>query len=144
MKAVIAYQKKVNDVGHNPKDALKMDQEMEKRRKIIVRSFSIAKNLYDARIDMPLSKEPDLEAGAEFLDVKIISLSRGSNQLFRCHLLSQKDLTQGTKSQYIFKNLPMFQLICIHDSFSCPSSIVVVLRCVFQRYTKPEKKRIFQ
>ncbi|OAY75921.1 uncharacterized protein LOC109717947 [Ananas comosus] len=68
VKAVIAYQKKVNDVGHNPKDALKMDQEMEKRRKIIVRSFSIAKNLYDARIDMPLSKEPDLEAGAEFLD----------------------------------------------------------------------------
>lgn len=64
MKAVIAYRRKVN-LNRAPK----MDQELEKKRKTIVRSFSIAKNLYDARLDMPPSEEQDLEAGAEFLEV---------------------------------------------------------------------------
>lgn len=63
VKAVIAYRRKVNLNG-----APKMDQELEKKRKTIVRSFSIAKNLYDARLDMPPSEERDLEAGAEFLE----------------------------------------------------------------------------
>lgn len=45
---------------------------MEKKRKIIVQSFSIAKNLYDARPDTPPSKDSDLEAGAEFLEVIIM------------------------------------------------------------------------
>lgn len=69
VKAVIAYQKKVNSPA-NLNHAPKIDQELEKKRKIIVRSFSIAKNLYDSRLDVPLrSKEQDLEAGAEFLEV---------------------------------------------------------------------------
>ncbi|URD72845.1 Peptidase C26 [Musa troglodytarum] len=63
VKAVIAYRRKVN-----LNSAPKMDQELEKKRKIIVRSFSIAKNLYDARLGMPPSEEQDLEAGAEFLE----------------------------------------------------------------------------
>ncbi|CAL9148353.1 putative glutamine amidotransferase GAT1_2.1 [Musa acuminata AAA Group] len=63
VKAVIAYRRKVN-LNRAPK----MDQELEKKRKTIVRSFSIAKNLYDARLDMPPSEEQDLEAGAEFLE----------------------------------------------------------------------------
>ena len=58
---MIAYQKKVKSSA-NLKDEPRLDQEMEKKRKIIVRSFSIAKNLYDGRLDMPLSKESDLEA----------------------------------------------------------------------------------
>ncbi|XP_072964999.1 putative glutamine amidotransferase GAT1_2.1 [Typha angustifolia] len=67
VKAVIAYQKKVNNSA-NPKHALKLDQEMEKKRKIIVRSFSIAKDLYVAKTGMPPSGESELEAGAEFLE----------------------------------------------------------------------------
>ncbi|XP_010926510.1 putative glutamine amidotransferase GAT1_2.1 [Elaeis guineensis] len=71
VKAVVAYQKKVNS-STNLKDEPRLDQEMEKKRKIIVRSFSIAKNLYDARPDMPPSKESDLEAGAEFLELNTL------------------------------------------------------------------------
>ncbi|KAJ8498589.1 hypothetical protein OPV22_009141 [Ensete ventricosum] len=64
VKAVIAYRRKVS-LNRAPK----MDQELEKKRKTIVRSFSIAKNMYDGRLDMPhLSEEQDLEAGAEFLE----------------------------------------------------------------------------
>ncbi|KAK1302971.1 hypothetical protein QJS10_CPB12g00478 [Acorus calamus] len=73
VKAVIAYQKKVNCGGQASavgKGKLKMDQEMEKKRKVIVRSFSIAKNMYYAAgREAHLSKEPKLlEVGAEFLE----------------------------------------------------------------------------
>ncbi|KAG0484771.1 hypothetical protein HPP92_008850 [Vanilla planifolia] len=71
VKAVTAYQKKVNS-SVNPMVAKpKMDQEMEKKRRLIVRCFSIAKNLYDLRHDgsvEPVSNRSDLEAGAEFLE----------------------------------------------------------------------------
>lgn len=70
VKAVIAYQKKVHG-STNPNDGLKLDQVMEKKRKIIVRSFSLAKHMYVSGHDMPQSKEQDLEAGAEFLEVII-------------------------------------------------------------------------
>ncbi|XP_042501014.1 putative glutamine amidotransferase GAT1_2.1 [Macadamia integrifolia] len=64
-RAVIAYQKKLNSSISMPK-GLKLDQEMEKKRSIIVRSFSIAKEMYTAGREMPPDK-CDLEAGAEFL-----------------------------------------------------------------------------
>ncbi|PKU85371.1 putative glutamine amidotransferase GAT1_2.1 [Dendrobium catenatum] len=70
VKAVIAYQKKVNG-NINPKvgsSSPKLDQEMEEKRKVIVRSFSIAKDLYDGRHDLPISKQSDLEPGADFLE----------------------------------------------------------------------------
>ena len=67
MKAVIAYQKRFNSSTTVPK-SLKLDQEMEKKRKVIVRSFSIARNIYDGDRKMNPSK---LEAGAEFLEVII-------------------------------------------------------------------------
>lgn len=65
-KAVIAYQKKLNGLT-NVKKSLKLDQEMEKKRKIIVRSFSLARNIYEHGINS--SKESELEVGAEFLEV---------------------------------------------------------------------------
>jgi hypothetical protein len=74
VKAVIAYQKKVNvnnTMGRILRSVPELDQEMEKKRRIIVRSFSIAKNLYDSRVTSPLLKEEDLAAGAEFLEVSI-------------------------------------------------------------------------
>ncbi|KAL3844896.1 hypothetical protein ACJIZ3_002299 [Penstemon smallii] len=66
-KAVIAYQKKLNCLTSVPK-ALKLDGEMEKKRKIIVRSFSIARNIYQGSYRTKSSKDSELEAGAEFLE----------------------------------------------------------------------------
>ncbi|PKA59309.1 hypothetical protein AXF42_Ash001403 [Apostasia shenzhenica] len=69
VKAVRAYQDKVNAAARNRTGLLEMDQEMEKKRKVIVKSFSVAKDLYAAGHGTTASKQPDLEAGAEFLEV---------------------------------------------------------------------------
>ncbi|KAI3462563.1 hypothetical protein Pfo_019226 [Paulownia fortunei] len=66
-KAVIAYQKKLNSLTSVPK-SLKLDGEMEKKREIIVRSFSLARNIYEGGHGINSSKESELEAGAEFLE----------------------------------------------------------------------------
>ncbi|KAJ6795935.1 putative glutamine amidotransferase PB2B2.05 [Iris pallida] len=97
VKAVIAYQKKVN-CSTNIKVAPKLDQEMEKKRKIIVRSFSLAKNLYtSSKHDMPQSEERELEAGAEFLE---------SNMALSLHQekrLKQMGATVRNASSYLEK-----------------------------------------
>uniref|UniRef100_A0A5B7C2K2 Uncharacterized protein n=1 Tax=Davidia involucrata TaxID=16924 RepID=A0A5B7C2K2_DAVIN len=67
VKAVIAYQKKLNSSTSVPK-FLKLDQEMKKKIKIIVRSFSLARNIYAGGHGMHPTKESELEAGAEFLE----------------------------------------------------------------------------
>ncbi|OWM64417.1 putative glutamine amidotransferase GAT1_2.1 [Punica granatum] len=67
VKAVRAYQKKLNSSTSVPRP-VKLDQEMEKQRKIIVRSFSLARNLYTKGQGLPSSKESELKAGAEFLE----------------------------------------------------------------------------
>lgn len=67
-KAVLAYQKKLNSLTNVPK-SLKLDGEMEKKRKIIVRSFSLARDLYQGGHGNNTRKESELEAGAEFLEV---------------------------------------------------------------------------
>ncbi|TKY50490.1 glutamine hydrolase [Spatholobus suberectus] len=67
VKAVIAYQTKLNSLTSVPK-SLKLNKEMENKRKIIVRSFSLAKNLYTMGHGNCSSKESELEVGAEFLE----------------------------------------------------------------------------
>ncbi|KAG4914392.1 putative glutamine amidotransferase isoform C [Glycine soja] len=67
VKAVIAYQKKLNSLTSVPKP-LKLNKEMESKRKIIVRSFSLAKNLYTMGRGNCSSKDSELEIGAEFLE----------------------------------------------------------------------------
>ncbi|KAK4798391.1 hypothetical protein SAY86_030717 [Trapa natans] len=67
VKAVIAYQKKLNSSNTGPAP-MKLNVEMEKQRKSIVRSFSIAKDLYTRGQESPLSNESELKAGAEFLE----------------------------------------------------------------------------
>lgn len=67
VKAVVAYQKKLSSLTC-VKKPLKLDKEMELKRKIIVRSFSLAKNLYNHGRGMNSNKESELEAGAEFLE----------------------------------------------------------------------------
>lgn len=71
VKAVIAYQKKVNastPVSNNAAGAPLLNHEMEKKRKVIVRSFSLARNLYDAKPDTKPVNQSELQAGAEFLE----------------------------------------------------------------------------
>jgi len=68
VKAVVAHQKKLNSLTSVQKP-IKLNKEMEIKRKIIVRSFSLAKNLYIAGRGTNSPKETELEAGAEFLEV---------------------------------------------------------------------------
>lgn len=67
MKAVIAYEKKLSGsrrVEKNPK----LDNELESKRKSIVKSFSIAKDMYSTGRGNASVQEPELRAGAEFLE----------------------------------------------------------------------------
>lgn len=71
MKAVVAYQKKLNSAGSVPKSVM-LDQEIEKKRKInmIIRSFFVTRNMYVVdRLGTPASKAIGFEAGADFLKV---------------------------------------------------------------------------
>lgn len=67
MKAVISYEKKLNCSPCVPK-APNLNQELEMKRQMILRSFSVAKNMYSGR-GMVSSPESELEIGAEFLEV---------------------------------------------------------------------------
>lgn len=67
MKAVIAYGKKLNGAASVPKGPTMVQRELEKKRESLVRSFSIAKNLYST--GKSSTEESDLEEGAEFLQV---------------------------------------------------------------------------
>ncbi|XP_074581885.1 putative glutamine amidotransferase GAT1_2.1 [Curcuma longa] len=96
VKAVVAYQTKVNSYA-NLNHAPKINQELEKKRKIIMRSFSLAKNLYAAGHDMPPSKEQDLEAGADFLES---NMALSSQQEVR---LKQMGATVRNSSSYAQK-----------------------------------------
>lgn len=76
---MVAYQKRLNSSTRVPK-SLKLDQELEKKRVDIVRSFSVARNLYAGGSEVHPSKESELKAGAEFLEVcqnvrKLLSFS---------------------------------------------------------------------
>ncbi|EPS59812.1 hypothetical protein M569_14990, partial [Genlisea aurea] len=68
VKAVVAYQKKLASKDMATK-TLTLDGEMEKKRREIVRSFSIARNMYGHGVmDGDSSKPSELDAGAEFLE----------------------------------------------------------------------------
>ncbi|XP_072991682.1 putative glutamine amidotransferase GAT1_2.1 [Typha latifolia] len=68
VKAVIAYQKKRNS-SIKPNLGTQLYQEVEKNRRIFVNNFILAKHIYFARNQKPLSKEQDIEAAAEFLQL---------------------------------------------------------------------------
>ncbi|PON34065.1 Peptidase C [Trema orientale] len=96
VKAVIAYQKKLNSSTKVAKP-LKLDQEMEKKRKVIVRSFSLARNLYTTGHEMDPIKESELEAGAEFLE------SNTALSLQQENRLKQMGATVRSANSYIKK-----------------------------------------
>uniref|UniRef100_A0A6N2MXF5 Uncharacterized protein n=1 Tax=Salix viminalis TaxID=40686 RepID=A0A6N2MXF5_SALVM len=65
VKAVIAYEKKLNR-SESVLKAPKLNQELEKKRRIIVKSFSIARNMYSS--GGGTGQESELQVGAEFLE----------------------------------------------------------------------------
>ncbi|KAJ0037717.1 hypothetical protein Pint_22097 [Pistacia integerrima] len=67
VKAVIAYEKKLSSSARTPK-SVTFNQEMEKKRKVLVRSFSIARNMYSSGGGKVSGQESDLQVGAEFLE----------------------------------------------------------------------------
>lgn len=67
-KAVIAYEKKLNR-SECVLEAPKLNQELERKRRILVRSFSIARNMYSS--GGATGQESELQVGAEFLEVSI-------------------------------------------------------------------------
>ncbi|KAK9705169.1 hypothetical protein RND81_07G038000 [Saponaria officinalis] len=68
VKAVVAYQKKLS-CRESVTRAPKLNQEQENKRKMIVRSFSIAKDMYFAgRTKTITAQESELEPGAVFLE----------------------------------------------------------------------------
>ena len=69
VKAVIAYQRKVSSTA-DIENCQRLGEEMEEKRKNIVRSFSLAKHVYVSKQEMPPAKEQDLQIGAEFLEVR--------------------------------------------------------------------------
>lgn len=68
MKAVIAYEKRLNCSAFVPR-ATKLSEELEIKRKVIVKSFSIAKDIYKSDSQMVPDLSCELEAGANFLQV---------------------------------------------------------------------------
>ncbi|KAD7479283.1 hypothetical protein E3N88_02419 [Mikania micrantha] len=68
VKAVVVYQKKLNCATKVPK-SLKIDKDLEQKRNVIVRSFSLARELYVGGHNIPQLKESDLKPGAEFLEM---------------------------------------------------------------------------
>uniref|UniRef100_A0A5B7ARD8 Uncharacterized protein n=1 Tax=Davidia involucrata TaxID=16924 RepID=A0A5B7ARD8_DAVIN len=81
VKAVIAYEKKINGSACVPK-ALKLDdQELEKKRKVIVRSFSVARDMYSTGRGIVSAQEHELQAGAEFLEANTALSLQQENRL---------------------------------------------------------------
>ncbi|XP_040375729.1 putative glutamine amidotransferase GAT1_2.1 isoform X2 [Oryza brachyantha] len=81
VRAVVAYQERLAAAALLDRRAPaspKLNQEMEKQRKVLVRSFSLAKNLYvsGAEAGSPRPAEQrELDAGAEFLESNTAALS---------------------------------------------------------------------
>ncbi|KAE8077268.1 hypothetical protein FH972_015843 [Carpinus fangiana] len=67
VRAVISYEKKLNSSSACLPKAPKLNQEQEMKRQSILRSFSIAKNVYSGR-GMVSGPKSELEVGAEFLE----------------------------------------------------------------------------
>ncbi|CAO2825381.1 unnamed protein product [Amaranthus hypochondriacus] len=68
VKAAIAYQKKVNNNSRISPKIRKLDQAIEKKRRIIMRNFSLTKDLYSTRNGFNPSKQSDLKLGQDFLE----------------------------------------------------------------------------
>ncbi|KAM0826686.1 hypothetical protein ACQ4PT_068715 [Festuca glaucescens] len=82
VRAVVAYEAKLATVPARGRWAAtmpKLSHDMEKQRKVLVRSFSLAKNMYlgggDTQKPAAEAERRDLDAGAEFLETAAAALS---------------------------------------------------------------------
>ncbi|XP_047255271.1 putative glutamine amidotransferase GAT1_2.1 isoform X2 [Capsicum annuum] len=80
VKAVIAYEKKLNGCENIPR-GVKLNRELESKRKSIIRSFSIAKNMYSNGLGRISEKISELEPGAEFLEANTALSVQQENRL---------------------------------------------------------------
>lgn len=92
VKAVIAYQKRLASATKVPKP-LKLDQELEKKRKVIVRSFSLAKDIYLAGNGIKPSKEYELKVGADFLESNTVLSQQQETRLIEVGATVRNALT---------------------------------------------------
>ncbi|GLT43506.1 hypothetical protein SLA2020_174480 [Shorea laevis] len=70
VRAVIAYEQKLSSSTCVAKP-LKLNQEMEKKRTIMIRSFSIARNMYGSEDRSQSGQEAEVEIGAKYLEANI-------------------------------------------------------------------------
>ncbi|KAL0446851.1 UNVERIFIED_CONTAM: putative glutamine amidotransferase GAT1 [Sesamum latifolium] len=94
VKAVIAYEKRLRG-SRNVSKRLKFEGELEKKKRSIVRSFSIAKNMYSNGRERISPNDSELEAGAEFLEANTALSLQQENRL------KQMGATVGNASAYI-------------------------------------------
>ncbi|XP_061357740.1 putative glutamine amidotransferase GAT1_2.1 [Gastrolobium bilobum] len=80
VKAVIAYEKKLSCSTLVPR-ATKLSEELELKRKIILKSFSVAGNIYKSESQMVANQSSELEAGADFLQANIALSLQQENRL---------------------------------------------------------------
>ncbi|CAN1137283.1 Putative glutamine amidotransferase GAT1_2.1 [Linum perenne] len=81
VKAVIQYQKKLSRSTPVPKPS-KLDEELESKRRMLVRSFSIAKNMYSSGYGTgSVGHDSELEAGAAFLEANTVLSLQQVNRL---------------------------------------------------------------
>ncbi|KAK6921701.1 Peptidase C26 [Dillenia turbinata] len=80
VKAVIAYEKKLNSSTSIPK-TVKLNQELEKNRMTVVSSFSIAKNMYNRKGGLSSYQDAELQPGAEFLEIGPFALNTHTHTL---------------------------------------------------------------
>ncbi|CAI0547760.1 unnamed protein product [Linum tenue] len=82
VKAVIQFQKKlIRSEAPMAKLASKLDKDLETKRRILVRSFSIAKNMYSSGSGMGSRQDSELEAGAAFLEENTVLSLQQVNRL---------------------------------------------------------------
>ncbi|CAM8990004.1 unnamed protein product [Rhodiola kirilowii] len=96
VKAVIAYQKKLDGSTQVPKP-FKLNTELENKRMTIIRSFSLAKDLYNTGRDLNPLKESQLQIGAEFLE------SNTALSLYQVNRLKQLGATIRDGNSYMEK-----------------------------------------
>ncbi|XP_027364783.1 putative glutamine amidotransferase GAT1_2.1 [Abrus precatorius] len=81
VKAVIAYEKKLSCSTTYVPRSTKLSAEMELKRKAILKSFSVARNIYKSDSQMVADQSSELEAGADFLQANIALSWQQENRL---------------------------------------------------------------
>ncbi|KAJ7943113.1 Class I glutamine amidotransferase-like superfamily protein [Quillaja saponaria] len=80
-KAVIAYEKKLNNCSGRVPKTPKLSKELELKRNVILRSFSVARNIYSSGCGVVSNPNYELQVGAEFLEANTALSLQQENRL---------------------------------------------------------------